>query len=672
MMVRLRARPQTDANPLRKVNDRMSVATLTPPAATQAQRAPVGLQPYWLPYASDLPARIKALNTTTDPAAAWNELVALADTRLDFIRTGVVDRALQRHFGKAPPAALTTRPVKLAVLGSSTLGHLLPAIRIAALRRGLWVQTYEGEYNQSQQELADPKSALHAFKPDAVLFAFDAAHLLRGATAAADPAQADALLDATLAQLRECWRGAREAFRCHVIQQTVVPVFPALLGNNEHRLPGSPRHLVTRLNAALRTEADANGVDLLALDDRVAQDGLAAWHDPVLWHRAKQEISPAASPIYGELLARLLGARQGRSRKCLVLDLDNTLWGGVIGDDGLEGIVLGQGSALGEAFLAVQHYAREQSRRGVILAVCSKNDEANALAPFEQHPEMVLKRQDIACFVANWQDKASNIRSIAQQLNIGLDSLVFLDDNPFERNLVRGELPMVAVPEVSEDPALMPACLADAGYFEGLGVTDEDRTRAGQYQANIAREALATEAADLPTYLRGLNMELVVRPFDRIGLARIVQLINKTNQFNLTTRRYTEDEVLAVMSDPRAFGLQLRLLDRFGDNGIIAIVIGRMIGDDEALVDTWLMSCRVLGRGVEEATLAQVAAASKGLGANRLIGEYRPTAKNAMVREHYQKLGFSPLRYEDDGKRIDVLDLETYVPAEIFIAIKEG
>jgi FkbH-like protein len=655
---------------------RMSVAPLTPPAATPASthaaRAPIGLEPYWLPYAADFPARVKALTTTTDTTAAWNELVALADTRLDFIRTGLVDRALQRHFGAAPPANLATRPVKLAVLGSSTLGHLLPAVRVGALRRGLWVYTHEGDYGQYFQELGDPASTLHAFKPDVVLLAFDAAHLLRGATAGAEAAQADALLEATLAQLRECWRRAREAFRCQVIQQTVMPVFPALLGNNEHRLPGSPRHLVARLNAALRTEADAASVDLLALDDRVAQDGLTAWHNPVLWHRAKQEVTPAAAPIYGELLAGLLAAGQGRSRKCLVLDLDNTLWGGVIGDDGLEGIVLGQGSALGEAFLAVQNYAREQSRRGVILAVCSKNDEANALAPFEQHPEMVLKRHDIACFVANWQDKASNIRLIARQLNIGLDSLVFLDDNPFERNLVRGELPMVAVPEVPEDPALMPACLADAGYFEGLAITEEDRTRVGQYQANLAREALASEAADLPTYLRGLSMRLVVRPFDRIGLSRTVQLINKTNQFNLTTRRYTEDEVLAVMSDPRTFGLQLRLLDRFGDNGIIAIVIGRLTSEDEALVDTWLMSCRVLGRGVEETTLRLVAAAAKRLGATRLVGEYRPTSKNGMVREHYRKLGFSRLRHDEGGVRIDVLDLTAYVPAETPIAIEEG
>ena len=562
--------------------------------------------------------------------------------------------------------------MKLALLGSSTIAHLAAATRIAGLRRGIWIRTYEGDYGQYVQELLDPGSGLHDFKPNTVLFAFDAAHLLRGASAGNPASEADAALEETLVELRECWRQAREAFQCQVIQQTILPVFPALLGSNEHRLPGSRLRLTALLNAALRVEAVRAGVDLLALDDRAAQDGLARWHDPALWYRAKQEVSPAAAPIYGELVARLIGAQQGLSRKCLVLDLDNTLWGGTIGDDGLEGIVLGQGSALGEAFVAVQHYAREQARRGVILAVCSKNEEANAVAPFDQHPEMVLKRSDIACFAANWGDKVANLRAIARELNIGLDSMVFLDDNPYERDLVRRTLPVVAVPELPDDPALFAACLADAGYFEGLAVTEEDRTRTQQYQTKVARETLAAEAADLPSYLRRLQMQLIVRPFDRIALQRVVQLINKTNQFNLTTRRYTEDEVVAVMADPLAFGLQFRLLDRFGDNGVIAIVIGRMTTPDETLIDTWLMSCRVLGRTVEEAMLSVVGAAARQLGARRLVGEYRPTAKNRMVSDHYRKLGFTVLDAQADGARRSVLALETFVPPETFITLCDG
>ena len=393
---------------------------------------------------------------------------------------------------------------------------------------------------------------------------------------------------------------------------------------------------------------------------------------PDCGHRAKQEVSHGAAPMYGDLVGRWLAAKQGRSFKCLVLDLDNTVWGGVIGDDGMEGIVLGQGSPLGEAYVAFQDYARELSRRGVILAVCSKNDEANALEPFEKHPDMVLRRGDISSFVANWSDKAANLRAIAEELNIGLDSLVFIDDNPFERNLVRQELPMVAVPEVSDDPTDFPVALADAGYFEGLSVTDEDRERTSLYQGNKARDALKASVTDLPAYLRGLEMQLVTKEFDRVGLQRIVQLINKSNQFNLTTRRYTDEDVIAVMADPDAFGLQLRLVDRFGDNGVIAIVIGRLQPNRDLLIDTWLMSCRVLGRQVEPTTLNLIAREAEKLGARRLVGEYIPTKKNGMVRDHYVKLGFAVMETDAAGGSRAVLDLAGYTPAETFIHVTEG
>ncbi|MDQ2762524.1 MAG: HAD-IIIC family phosphatase, partial [Pseudomonadota bacterium] len=527
-------------------------------------------------------------------------------------------------------------------------------------------------YGQYLQELADSGSALHAFKPTMVLLALDAADLCAGLKGGMEQAEADAALEAVQDRIRECWRLARAAFKCPVIHQTVLPVFPALLGENEHRLPGSRSAFVAKLNAALRPVAESEGVDLLSLDTRAARDGIAAWHDPSLWHRAKQEVSPVASPFYGDLVGRIVAAKLGRSSKCLVLDLDNTLWGGVVGDDGLEGLIIGQGSALGEAFTAFQEYAKDLSRRGIILAVCSKNDETNALEPFDKHPEMVLKRGDIACFVANWSDKAANVRAIAEQLNIGMDSLVFVDDNPFERALVRRELPMVAVPEVGDDPANYAQIVADAGYFEGLGITDDDRRRSGQYQGNVQREALRASVTDLPAYLRSLEMQLISRPFDAVGLQRTVQLINKTNQFNLTTRRYTEEEVRAVMADKRAFGLQLRLLDRFGDNGVISIIIGRMDEEDDLLIDTWLMSCRVLGRQVEPTTLNLVVAEGRRLGARRLVGEFIPTKKNGMVKDHYERLGFVKKHEDASGRSRNFLDLAGFVLADTFIDVREG
>src|SRR3954463_5412438 len=285
---------------------------------------------------------------------------------------------------------------------------------------------------------------------------------------------------------------------------------------------------------------------------------------------------------------------------------------------------------------------------------------------------MVLKRHDVASFVANWNDKASNLRAIAEELNIGIDSLVFVDDNPFERALVRRELPMIMVPEVGDDPATFAQTLADAGYFEAVAITAEDRARGAQYQGNRQRERLKSSATDLDSYLRSLEMELIWRPFDKLGLQRTVQLINKTNQFNLTTRRYSEEDVLAVIDDPRAFGLQLRLTDRFGDNGIIAIVIGKMNGAEDLEIDTWLMSCRVLGRQVEPTTLNVIAETAKRLGARRLIGEYLPTKKNGMVKDHYSKLGFTVVDSREDSGSRAVLELPTFAPAATFITVTEA
>jgi FkbH-like protein len=581
----------------------------------------------WLPVKpEDWGARLRAIAAGPDAASRWAECVALSRYRIDFLETAKLDREMQRlrERGLLEPDA--GRPaLRLALLASSTAQHLVPGVRVGALRHGIELVVHEGEYGQYRQELMDTDSSLHAFRPEAVLLALDSYHLAESGSP-----------EASLQFLRTSWQQIRN-LGAIAIQQTFLPVHARLMGNNEHALADSPASVVEAVNAALRHEP---GLLLLAADAAAAVDGIAQWHDPVLWHRAKQEIHPRVSHIYGELAGRLIGAVRGRSSKCLVLDLDNTLWGGVIGDDGLEGIQLGQGTTMGEAYVSFQRYALSLARRGIILAVCSKNDEINALEPFNKHPDMVLKRSDIACFIANWQDKASNLRSIAQRLNIGLDALVFADDNPFERNLVRQELLEVAVPELPGDPAFYAQTIADAGYFEALTLTEEDLQRGGQYQATLARDELRVGATDLESYLQGLDMELIVRPFDPVGIPRITQLINKTNQFNLTTRRYTEEEVRAMAADEDVISLQFRLLDRFGDNGTIAVLIGKRAGNTIEL-DTWLMSCRVLGRGVEQACLNTMGAAARAMGAARLTGLYRATAKNGMVSELYARLGFT-------------------------------
>ena len=363
------------------------------------------------------------------------------------------------------------------------------------------------------------------------------------------------------------------------------------------------------------------------------------------------------------------------SFKCLVLDLDNTLWGGVIGDDGLAGIVLGQGSALGEAFVAFQRYARDLARRGVILAVCSKNDEANALEPFEQHPEMVLRREDIACFAANWNDKASNLREIAEQLNIGLDALVFADDNPFERNIVRRELPMVAVPELPDDPALLRDLHRRRRLFRRRA---PDRRGPGAHAAIpgqcSTRGGAQASTTDLEGYLRSLDMEAALEPVrhDRPAAHRAADQQDQSVQPD-DAPHHRRGQSTPMMADPTALTLQLRLLDRFGDNGMIAVVIGRFeTASTDMLIDTWLMSCRVLGRGVEQTTLDLVAAEAARLGARRLIGEYRPTAKNGMVREHYARLGFSHAAELEGGVTRWAMPLAEYQKPQTFIRTVEA
>ena len=604
----------------------------------------------WHPMHNDLGGALREARGIADPAARLRSAIRLAGHDRDVVATGRLDRLAAgclEAIGPDGAAAAGLTPMRIAVLPSHSVDHLVPAIRVAGLDRRMALTTHVGTYGLYRQALLDGDPELEAFAPQLVLLALDTAAVLPALPLAATEAEAEAAVSGAVETLRRLWRAARSRYGTQPVQQTFLDTAPSLFGSFDGLVPAAPASLCARLNAAVRAAAREDGTLLLDLAWHMpAQHGADDLVDPLRWHQAKQLVNPPLAPLYGDLVARVAAAVAGRSRKCLVLDLDNTLWGGVIGDDGIEGIKLGQGSAEGEAFLAVQLYAKRLAERGVILAVCSKNDDAVARAAFAGHPEMMLRLADIACFVANWTDKAANLREIARRINIGTDSLVFLDDNPAERAIVRRELPEVAVPELPDDASGYPARLAAAGYFEAASLTADDLGRSRSYAANTERAAALETATDMDGYLRSLRMKLTARPIGAVDRARAAQLINKSNQFNLTTRRRTEQELEALLAEPGTLGFGFRLRDQFGDNGLISVVIARpdpSWGDDALLIDTWLMSCRVLGRGVEAAALEALAGAAARQGNAALIGAFTPSGRNDMVASHYERLGFSPV-----------------------------
>src|SRR5712692_8880519 len=461
----------------------------------------------WLPAPQDFRG---CLRRALEPSAdRLEKLAALAQYRLGYLETIQLDRAIGPACAESPQGFSS---VRLAILTSATVDHLVPGIRVSGLRRRLLIDVHIGPYGQYRQQLLDAESPLHRLRPQIVLLSLTAREAIAAVPVTATAAEADAAIDRSIDELRMLWRTARETLHATVIQQTFLNIADPLFGSYDRLVAGAPAQLIAHLNERLSEAAAEDGVLLLDIARVSERDGLDAWFDVTRWLQAKMEIVPQAAPVYGDLLARVIAAQRGLSKKCLVLDLDNTLWSGVIGDDGPEGIVLGEGSAAGEAHLALQRYALQLKARGIILAVCSKNDTAIAEAVFRDHPEMLLRRSDIAAFLANWDDKTENLKVIATRLNIGIDSLVFVDDNPVERARIRQSLPMVAVPELPDDAAQYVRCLAEAGYFEAVAFTSEDRHRAEQYAANAERDALLESAQNMDEFLRGLKMSVLFGP----------------------------------------------------------------------------------------------------------------------------------------------------------------
>jgi FkbH-like protein len=582
---------------------------------------------------------------------AW--LVRVCDASSSFLHWSSAATALGRMTRRERPAARMTR--RLALTGSYTTSQLAAMLPLAALSHGIDLVIHEGLYDQYQQDLIDPASALHAAEPDLVLLAVhDGAAQLPPHSDAPD---ADVAAEA--ARWRQLWDAAASRSGADVVQHTFAIPPEAPLGHLSAGDPGSRYAMLQDLNREL-FRLGGDRVSFVDCDRLASTYGRDRWFDDRYWFRSKQAVALEALPVLARHTAAVVAARLGLSRKCLVLDLDNTLWGGIVGEDGLDGIVLG-GEGTGEAFVAFQEYVLALKERGVILAVASKNNEADAREVFEHHPEMRIRLDDIAMFSVNWEDKPANLRRIAQTLDLGLDALVLADDNPAERQIVRQLVPEVGVIVLPPEPAGYRRALAEYVGFESVAITAEDRQRGTQYRARAAAAELRSSATDIESFYRDLDMKAVIAPFDEMHMSRIAQLVGKTNQFNLTTRRHGAAALASFAASDRHVTRYLKLEDRLADHGLVALLIAET--DDEVLtIDTLLMSCRVIGRTVEAQLLAHLCAEAQRLGCRTIRGTYVPTAKNAIVRDLYERFGFRAIDRRDDGVTTWEYDLREQGP----------
>jgi FkbH-like protein len=524
-------------------------------------------------------------------------------------------------------------------------------------------EIYEAPFDGLELEIYNPASGLYQFKPDFVVV-LNAVQALR-AGFLTRPGDAVSFAEETVARMTKIWDGIHSHLTATLIQSNFVLPYERFFGNFDQTTE-SFYSTVGALNAKLVEASRSRGGVLINDVESVASWlGRRFWFEERFWDSAKYFCSLECLPHVGKNIVDVAMASLGRVTKCVVLDLDNTLWGGVIGDDGIEGIQL-SAHGDGEAFYRFQLYLRELRRRGVLLAVCSKNEKANALLPFEKHPEMVLKLEDIAMFVANWNDKADNIRQIREVLNIGIDSMVFLDDNPFERNLVRELAPGITVPELPEDPADYVRAVSELNLFETTTFSAEDSKRTEMYRAEAQRREEQSGFASVDEFLQSMQMRMTCERFDPFHLPRISQLMQRSNQFNLTTRRLSEIECKSLMEDPRWLPLYAKLADRLSDHGLISVVTLEALEDRLAIRD-WLMSCRVLVRGVEQFLMNRTVEHAKKLGLPRITAEYIPTAKNGMVKEFFQQFGFARVEEDSTGHSHWLLETNAYQPARTFI-----
>lgn len=547
---------------------------------------------------------------------------------------------------------------RVAILGGSTTDDIKNILELFLLEAGISPTFYQSEYNRYYEDAVFGAPELEDFQPEIIIIYTSAANIINKPQLNDTLAAVKTKVQSEIARYRKVHEKLAR-FNAVIIQNNFERPPYDDLGSLSFSAPYGMARFINLLNEALAAEtADFPNVYLHDLNTLAARVG-TRWHNLSQYYAYKLAQDYDFIPLAALGIAKIIRAILGKNKKCLVLDLDNTLWGGIIGDDGVDGIAIGHETPLAESFTAWQTYVRSLKERGVILAVCSKNNDEVARSGFT-HPDSVLKADDFIAFYANWQPKNINIQAIARDINIGTDSLVFIDDNPAEREIVRQNLPEVAVPEVAScDIASYIQAIEGAGYFEPAAISADDLKRSATYQENKARKELLSSAEDYDTYLASLAMHAEIDSFVPVYYDRIAQLTNKSNQFNLTTIRYTRADIERMATDDKYITLYGRLEDKFGDNGLVSVVIGQKIGDSVEIL-LWLMSCRVLKRGMENAMLDALVERAKAVGARRLLGKFIPTKKNKMVAELFDSFGFTRLSEDENGVRDYVLVLGSY------------
>jgi FkbH-like protein len=538
------------------------------------------------------------------------------------------------------------RELRIAVLGGSTVDHLVNALELLLLANGFRPTFHKGEYGRFYEEAVHEAQRLAEFRPDLVYLHTSCRNIVNLPPVTCTEADLPGYVAAELNRYREIWDSLERNLGCQIVQNNFeAPPYP-ILGNMDGVAPGGQSRFLAMLNLAFAEEATRRPRLLLQDVHGISADlGLRHWFDWDRYFAYKILLQPEANLTLARSLNAIIRAVYGKSRKVLVLDLDNTLWGGVIGDDGVDKILIGRETPQAEAYTAFQEYCLSLRDRGILLAVCSKNNEDVARSGFS-HPDSILKLEHFSAFRANWEPKHLNIAAIAEELSLGLDSFVFADDNPAEREIVRSQIPSIAVPEIGNEVTRYAEILQAGRYFEPASLSKEDLERAALYAQRSAGLAQQARFATYGEYLDSLEMTAEIDTFKPVYLERIAQLTNKTNQFNLTTRRYTLAQMEAAAADPDTIALYGKLSDKFGDNGLISIVVGRR--ENETLhMDLWLMSCRVLKRDMEQAMLDAVVERARSRGIRSILGVFIPTAKNAMVKEFYPTLGFEPAPLPD-------------------------